>query len=443
MRTRTGFAFVCLVLALAGRPAVAAAQAVGRSAVIAEPTAQRYGLHRAWVVHVDLDSAIDRIERVLVDRDAVFVQTVRGVVQCLDSETGVSRWSVRLANPNQPSSGVGANDKYAAVANGVTLYLIDRVTGQIAWSKKIHHTPAHSPAVSFERVFMPCLDGTMVSVSIDEPRSEDHAQRGSGIIFGRPIVTPHSIVWGTETGRVMSFSLVRFQNEYQVKTGGPVTAVSYGNDAVYASSRDWYVYALRDGEGTELWRFAAGNPVSHVPVPVGDSVYILAEQGGMFRVAAADGSERWWSPGITQLLAANESRLYAGDEHDQLTVIDANSGSRLASVPAVGLTLRVTNVTTDRIYLGTESGILQCLHEIGRDKPLVHQKLPDRPVRRPSRIGTSSPAADEGAPADEPAAEAPAADDAPAGDAPAADDAPPADAPADEPPAEDDPFAPK
>lgn len=86
-------------------------------------------------------------------------------------------------------------------------------------------------------------------------------------------------------------------------------------------------------------------------------------------------------------------------------------------MPLDGLPLRLINSQNDRIYVGTRSGLLQCLHETELKQPVVYappvaaakgEEKPKPPVK--------PAAADADAAADEPAAddamEAPAADEA-------------------------------
>ena len=54
----------------------------------------------------------------------------------------------------------------------------------------------------------------------------------------------------------------------------------------------------------------------------------------------------------------------------------ANRGAQVDSLRIDRLDVRLVNQQSDRIYLGTAGGVLQCLHEIGQAKPLLHQPPP-------------------------------------------------------------------
>ena len=98
---------------------------------------------------------------------------------------------------------------------------------------------------------------------------------------------------------------------------------------------------------------------------------------------------------------------------------------RRPSILAGGSTIKLINSDTDRIYLGTETGLIQCLHEMELTEPLVHdasliaardeappteQKGLDELQDQPKPPAAQQPAAGEDAgenPFDEPAGKDP------------------------------------
>jgi hypothetical protein len=103
------------------------------------------------------------------------------------------------------------------------------------------------------------------------------------------------------------------------------------------------------------------------------------------------GKELWFAPGVRQFVAASKDRVYATDDLGRLLVLDARSGGRLERIDLSAFPMKMVNTQTDRIYLATPQGFIQCLHEVGLDKPLVHQ-LPDVQQAEPAN---SKPATDE------------------------------------------------
>ena len=87
---------------------------------------------------------------------------------------------------------------------------------------------------------------------------------------------------------------------------------------------------------------------------------------------------------MTQFVAASKSRVYAADRIGRLVVLDAASGARLGDIAAEGATIKLTNADTDRIYLVSNGGLIQCLREIEQIEPLMHGKLRKEAARAES-----------------------------------------------------------
>lgn len=204
------------------------------------------------------------------------------------------------------------------------------------------------------------------------------------------------------------------------------------------------------------WRFSAGSPVTHQPVALGSSVYVFPDEGGVFCLSESTGRERWYSPRASKFLAASPvrgeranpqgkpkketrseeiARIYVSDKMGQTHVLDAATGATLDRIDTTAWSWKFTNLATDRIYLGTTSGMIQCLHELDLEKPVIYQK-PLRPAASPEAKPLRGAApADEAT--DEAAAEEEAAEDADAmeeegempaeGDEPAGEEADPFD----------------
>jgi len=49
------------------------------------------------------------------------------------------------------------------------------------------------------------------------------------------------------------------------------------------------------------------------------------------------------------------------------------TGSHRAVISANQLNVKLVNTLTDRLYMGTRTGLLQCLHEPEHDWPLIHE----------------------------------------------------------------------
>jgi outer membrane protein assembly factor BamB len=344
--------------------------------LISEATAVQYGLHRAWATRVQVDGSTGRIGSVALHGKVMVVQTDQSIIQALDAETGQTLWVTSVGKSSLPTTSAALNDKYVAVANGSKLYLLGIESGEPIWEKKLEGAPSAGPAMNSTRVYIPMLSGGIESYKLERKGlldGEPTRYFGKGASEVPPVASDERLMWATTAGYVVADDLDVSRDRIRFKTGGPVSApVAYWPPLLFAGSRDGYAYALRMTSGDQVWRFYAGGSIRHKPVAIKDAVYIVADSGGMSRLDAATGVEQWWAADITKFLAASPSRIYAADAVGRLLILDARSGSRLASLPTEAMTFKFTNITNDRLYLGTSTGLIQCVHEVGLASPDMH-----------------------------------------------------------------------
>jgi outer membrane protein assembly factor BamB len=332
------------------------------------------------------------------------------MLHVFDAATGKTMWSRKIGRGDYPSTAAAANDKYVAMLNGVMLYVFHRDDGRLAWERKVGGAPSAGPALSAEVVFIPMAGGKIEGYTLESPRDPAWSFKGSGQILVQPIVTPRSMAFATDRGWMYvsrpDNPAVRYRLEAR---GAIVTAPAYLYPMIYAASQDGYTYAMHETAGGTAWRFSAGMPIDQPVAAVGNAVYVSPERGGMYRLDATSGVEVWKARQANRFLAASATRVYALDPYRRLTAVDASNGGVIGQVRTDRLDLPVVNQETDRIYLADGSGLIQCLHEIDADLPLVH--IVADPTEPPAK------AADEAAPGDA----APGAE----GDMPPADEAAP------------------
>jgi hypothetical protein len=197
------------------------------------------------------------------------------------------------------------------------------------------------------------------------------------------------------------------------------------------------VFAINDANGKVRWTYLTQSPVSERVSAFKDfaatkqlayNVYIPVESGDFFALDLKTGLENWRASGVKRLISASATRLYVFDQLDRLAVLDRANGSRLKTLTLAPTKFQIFNQETDRVYLVSADGLIQCLRETQQVEPLQHrdETCADVAARLAKAIETGSEDAANVAPK---AVEAvPAADDSEANAA-------------DEEAAEDDPFA--
>ena len=237
------------------------------------------------------------------------------------------------------------------------------------------------------------ISGAVESFVLDEPHRPTSMVKSFGRAMVQPVTSARSVAWPTDRGNLyVGFSdepAMRFRVEARDRIDAAPSFLA--PDKVLAASVDGTVYCIHEGKGNILWRFSAGAPITVTPVGIGDAVYAITDRGSLFSLGANEGEERWMTGGIRGFLAGNDERIYCSDTAGNVAVIDVKTGSRLGTVVAGSLDQRFSNKQTDRIILGTSSGLLQCLHESRLHWPTVHTAMDPKRLQQ-AKAATPPPA---------------------------------------------------
>ena len=362
----------------------------------------------------------------------IYATSQRGSVHAIDGETGKTKWASYVGDPRFPTSNAGASDEMVSVFNGSTIYVLKASDGTLNWEKAIRGAPVEGPAVSDDYVFVPLLSGMIEAYQVNYPKRAAATFKCLGHPTTQPIILNQSVAWATNRGHVYVASAIDAKMKFRVETKDNVVSTPgyLPPNKLFATSQDGYVYCLGEARGGINWRFSTGESITHGPIGVRDTVYAIADSGTMYSIDAESGAEKWTTSGIRGFIAATSDRLYCTDITASLVVLDVRSGSRVASISAPELEVRMVNTETDRIVVGTPSGLLQCFREIGREWPEVRlmqisgpRKPSPKPAEKKDDAGKSKPAAEEET---KPAEDDPFAKPAAGAKKPAAAEVPPA-----------------
>ena len=223
----------------------------------------------------------------------------------------------------------------------------------------------------------------------------------AGRVLAPPLVTTQNVdeefvTWVTDrgylyVGRIDRRSEDVFHSKFRLDTNGtfcnppaylpPDPKVLGDSGVIYGGSSDGYVYAVLERGGELQWKFSAADPVIDSPVVIENRVYVTTELGGMFCLNAKTGKQIWWAPELLHFVAQGKQRVYAADKLGRLRILDAHNGTMLDSLPTGGMPIKVSNGQTDRIYLATDGGMVQCLRELEQVNPVAYNEgrkpLPD------------------------------------------------------------------
>jgi outer membrane protein assembly factor BamB len=416
-------AVVLVITLLAGSHPWAAAG----DAIISEPAAGRHGLTRSWLAQVELDRARSRVTHITLHAGTLYVQTTQSMLAAIDAETGHPLWTKRIGRPDFPTLPVAVGEDLVALINGSQLFILNRYNGEMLSQTKIAGSPNAGPALSDKAAYVPIGTGAVLAyplelladpagesgtsakdMSAEQQKAAEATRRdnlrlnqepkrpavcqSNGQVCVPPILIRQErddevVAWPTDRGAV---TVARLDHrdmgilpvKYEMKTDGAILAkLAYlppdpkvNGDAglIFAASANGYVYAVTENGNNAPWKFPASEPLIQPPTVIGNRVYFVTQLGGMFCCDAKTGKQLWWAPKVLQFVAASKQRVYASDRTGQTLVLDARTGARLDVLSTELLPIKLLNSETDRLYLATDTGLVQCLHEIEQVKPILH-----------------------------------------------------------------------
>ena len=77
---------------------------------------------------------------------------------------------------------------------------------------------------------------------------------------------------------------------------------------------------------------------------------------------------------MLHFVAAGKQRVYASDKLGRLRILDGRTGGLVDVMPTTGMSIKVCNSHTDRIYLADDGGIIQCLREVELNTPIAYNE---------------------------------------------------------------------
>lgn len=399
---------LALLLALLGVSQLIAQ--VGTEALIRQSTARRYGLERSWFAHASVGRSRSHLENWALDDGLLLVQSSLGAVEAINPESGRSLWTSSVGGLTVPTGRVAASESGVAVVHNTTLYLLDRQLGRVSKEFELDAPAMAGPAMTKNWIYVGLANGHMRAFSLNPNNiRQDWYYGTAGRVAEKPVTTRESVVWQNNRGLVTSSDQDTWQVEFHMETDAKLTApLAYWPPYLYVMDANDYLYAVEMDEVSERgrvrWRYQVGGTVSQAPVPIGNYVYVVREDYGLLclqarstqeikadqpRRAAGDEQESnvpaedrdggelvWFTPRIHGFLSVSDKRVYATDSLGRIVILDKQTGSPLGTVPTLGLDRQLVNTATDRIYVATKKGLIQCLHEIDNRKPLRHEWPP-------------------------------------------------------------------
>lgn len=386
-----------LVLGLVFLARSAAAQPSGLADFLDRRLLDRFNLNLRWYARVPAANLRETINDLKVIDGMVFATSSRGLIHCLDAETGQLRWTATIGDDKRHVFPPAVTTEFVYVTSGTNLVQLDRGTGHEMWVKELSGVATSAPAANEDFVYVQTGDDRISAYSLKlgeenknlawpekrvfERRPLAWYYSAGGPMVDPPIVLPELVAFATRDGVVYASALKERKILYRFLTYSRQAApLAHLDRFLYIATEEFDIYAIDLLNGFLRWRHVVGYPVYTKPLPFADDLFVVAQGAGLVCIANQDNADkglaagdlRWRARHVTRIVGVSEQNLYSADGHDNFQIRARSDGHLLATFPARAFTVPSENQFTDRIYMSTADGLVVCLHEKGKDEPFLH-----------------------------------------------------------------------
>jgi len=334
-----------------------------------------------------------------VPRVNLYSLATNGVLEARNAETGEILWTVRVGDPRLTYHEIGVDDEFLTIINGGNLIQIDVNSGIELESVRTVGTPLMGAVNSDQYALVPIIGGRVEGYPLRDTTLEPFVRSMRGTIMAIPTKSPDSsrVAWGTDQGYVFVAEAsgtpsILFRLDTDGSVSGPLAAAP--GDRFFFGSENGQVYGLRATRtGEVLWSQPIGEPFYDRPLVVGQQLLISSTYGNMIALDVSTGDPTWDRPvpNIGDLIGAFDGRVYVRTLSGALAAINVADGKVLGIFPEVRPSRLLPNVLTNRLYLVSERGEVQCLRP--EDSPLPQFLAPADPM--PAQQSGEEPAEEE------------------------------------------------
>lgn len=317
----------------------------------------------AWVFEGDRQFEASPV----VDRESIYIADGE-TLYALDRASGEARWSVDCGE-EMAACAPTATDEFVYVVGGWgTLQALDRTSGACEWSCDVGTVGDISPAV---------LDGTLYVSGAEAPLYALDATDGSVQWENTEVDSLASPAIGNETVYLRTpdgqFACDADSGELvwsRAISGSGASTPAVVDNRVYTTGSDDICYALDADTGETCWSTDFSTMTSYnvliAPLVVGNGhVYVGQNTGQVTALEATTGDRVWTTEfseptaGVGTASALTETGLYVVGLHDSRVYrTDPVNGEILWSVDVDPWPVSSPAVADGRVYVGGKDGVI-------------------------------------------------------------------------------------
>ncbi|MEM7474887.1 MAG: PQQ-binding-like beta-propeller repeat protein [Planctomycetota bacterium] len=325
------------------------------------------------------EKIIPEIKLVLVSGD--------GLVQTMDAETGKVLWSTPCGNASAPAHPAAVSVSGVSVIQGLKLFVLDWETGKQKHTENLKNPSSNALVACGKMAFTADIRGKIDTHGLEVERPRPFGYLMTGRVVGEPASTENGLyaAMATDEGYVYVFAGGNDPTEYirYESSAGLSGSLASGNNAFYSANKNGIVTKISADfrKGRLLWEYHFGQATTAPALVTGDFVYVASEYGELVAIDDQVGSALWRSPraNLLQPIGKIGNQVLGISNSSELVSIDSETGIVRGRSPAGSLAKLVVNQKSDRIYLITTSGQVQCIRPTGAVLPTMTQATALKP----------------------------------------------------------------
>ncbi|TWT51171.1 outer membrane biogenesis protein BamB [Rubripirellula amarantea] len=304
-----------------------------------------------------------------------------GTLEARDAETGAVIWMTRVGNRKLNFGGLGVDDQLLTVINGTNLIVVDATNGEVVKELRLRRPPLFGAINSGDYVMVLGIGGDVDSYLLSDLERDIFYSSFQGRALAPPVKAPGDstkVVWATDAHFIYGMELQGKPSiQFRFATDGMVSGklARASGDRFFFGTDNGQVYGIRANRtGEVLWSQPFGEPFYDEPVIFGDQLFIRSAYGTLYCVSVATGEPIWDQPAksVDELIGAVGKGLFVRSTSGAMAVIDQKTGDRVELFRSLRPGRLLKNTLTNRLYLVSENGVIQCLRPEDAELPTLN-----------------------------------------------------------------------
>jgi outer membrane protein assembly factor BamB len=252
----------------------------------------------------------------VIDRGAAYVSNLHGILWALSMTDGSVLWRFDMGHDEQDSSPAVVGDTVVAHSKGGRVFVLDRRTGRMRWSRG-----------------------------------------ASSLVESSPVVVNGIDYFGDWMGDVYALDLGTHRFRWRRSFGAKITSsIAVDGATLYFGDYAGRVWALARRTGEVRWSRRVNGRVYGTPAVAGGRVFVPSSDGGSLTAFSTSGLRLWslyTGAYVYSSPAVWHGRVYVGSYNGLLYCLSARTGAVLWSIPMGGAVSGAPVVVDGVVYAGS------------------------------------------------------------------------------------------